>query len=310
MISFRYHVVTVTAVFLALAIGVVLGAGPLRGGDETLVRQARADRDAKSGLQTQVDTMQAQQRFGDDFAGTVATGLLRGTLRGHAVTVVGLPSARQADVTALTHLIGVAGGSVAGTARVGDRLLDAGSRQLVDELGSQLEGPANGVQVPAGASPYARIGALMARAVGARAPGGAGVDVAGTRILAALDTAKVLSVQGRLTRRGDLVLLVAGSGRGTVDARRGAASIVQAVAQAIDGGTRGVVLAGPPPSAGTDGPVHAVRSDAAAAKDVSTVDALGPTAGSVVTVLALAGQASGHAGHYGAVDAADGAMPH
>ena len=310
MISFRYHVVTVAAVFLALAIGVVLGAGPLRGGgDRTLVQQARSERDARSGLQSRIDAMQAQNRFTDAFAATVAPGLVGNTLRGHAVTVVQLPSARQADVAASKELVGEAGGTVAGTVRVGAKLVDAGSKQLVDELGSQLEGRANDVSVPADAGPYERIGALVGRAVGARTAGGAPVDAPATSILSALGTAKLLSTQGRMTRRGDLVLLVAGPGRGTADARRGAASIVSTLAQAVDGATRGVVLAGPPASARAGGEVRALRDDVAAAKDVSTVDALGRTAGQVVTVLALAGQAGGRAGHYGAVDAADGAMP-
>jgi Copper transport outer membrane protein, MctB len=70
-----------------------------------------------------------------------------------------------------------------------------------------------------------------------------------------------------------------------------------------------VVLAGPVASARTGGQVKAVRDDVGAARAVSTVDALGRTAGQVVTVMALAGQAAGKAGQYGAVNAADGAMP-
>ena len=69
------------------------------------------------------------------------------------------------------------------------------------------------------------------------------------------------------------------------------------------------MLAGPTASARAGGQVKAVRDDVAAAGDVSTVDSLGRTAGEVVTIMALAGQAAGKTGHYGAVDAADGAMP-
>ena len=79
--------------------------------------------------------------------------------------------------------------------------------------------------------------------------------------------------------------------------------------QAVDADTDGVVLAGPVASARAGGQVKAVRDDVTAARDVSTVDALGRTAGQVVAVMALAGQAAGRTGHYGAVDAADGAMP-
>ncbi len=69
------------------------------------------------------------------------------------------------------------------------------------------------------------------------------------------------------------------------------------------------MLAGPVASARAGGQIKAVRDDVTAAKDVSTVDSLGRTAGQVVTVMALAGQAAGRTGQYGAVDAADGAMP-
>ena len=55
--------------------------------------------------------------------------------------------------------------------------------------------------------------------------------------------------------------------------------------------------------------LKAVRADAGTARAVSTVDSVGSTAGQVVTVLALAGQAAGESGQYGAVSAADGAMP-
>ncbi len=55
--------------------------------------------------------------------------------------------------------------------------------------------------------------------------------------------------------------------------------------------------------------MKAVRDDVAAARDVSTVDALGRTAGQIVAVLALAGQAAGQTGQFGSVDAADGAIP-
>jgi hypothetical protein len=127
--------------------------------------------------------------------------------------------------------------------------------------------------------------------------------------MAGLSTTDLVSAKGRLSRRGDLVLMVTGPGEGSAAQRRGASSVVSELAKAVDGGTAGTVLAGPPTAAGATGQLGAVRRDVAAARQVSTVDSLGRTAGDVVTVLALAGQASGEAGQYGAVDAADGAMP-
>jgi hypothetical protein len=310
VISFRYHIVSIVSVFLALAIGVALGGGPLKGEvDNTLVSQVQTDRQTKLALQSQITALRSSNTFTDDFATTVAPGLIGGTLRGRVVTLVVLPTAQQSDVAALNDLIGVAGGTVGGTVRVGDRLVDAGDKQLVDELGSQLEGRAPDVDIPPDASPYERIGALIARAIGTDTAAGATVDGPATSILGGLSTTSLMSAEGKLNRRGGLLLFVTGAGQGTAEEKQGASTIVSTLVEAADQNTDGVVLAGPVAAARTGGQVKAVRDDVTIARDVSTVDSLGRSAGQVVTVMALAGQAAGRTGHYGAVDAADGAMP-
>ena len=174
MISFRYHIVSIVSVFLALAIGVALGGGPLKGEvDNTLVDQVKSDRQTKASLQAQIAGLRAGNTFTDEFAATVAPTLVGDTLKGRAVTLVVLPTAQQSDVSSLADLVGVAGGTVGGTVRIGDQLVDAGDKQLVDELGNQLEGRATGLSIPADASPYERIGALIARAIGTDFNGGA-----------------------------------------------------------------------------------------------------------------------------------------
>ncbi|WP_180933381.1 copper transporter [Nocardioides ungokensis] len=65
MISYRHHVVSLVAVFLALAVGVVLGGGPL----SELGRAATTD-SARTRAQAQ-DT-KAAAAFGDDFASAAA----------------------------------------------------------------------------------------------------------------------------------------------------------------------------------------------------------------------------------------------
>jgi hypothetical protein len=297
-------------VFLALAVGVALGGGPLKGEvDNTLVTQVQTDRQAKLALQSQITALRSSNTFTDDFAETVAPGLIGGTLRGRVVTVVVLPTATQADVSALEDLVGVAGGSVGGTVRIGEQLVDAGEKQLVDQLGNQLESRAPDVDIPPDASPYERIGALVARAIGTDVDAGAAVDGPATSILAGLSTTSLMSAEGRLNRRGSLQLFVTGPGKGTTDQKQGASTIVDTLVEAVDQNTDGVVLAGPVASARTGGQVKAVRDDVKVSRDVSTVDSLGRTAGQVVTIMALAGQAAGRTGQYGAVDAADGAMP-
>ena len=310
MISFRYHIVSIVSVFLALAIGVALGGGPLKGEvDNTLVDQVKTDRQVKAALEAEIAGLRSGNTFTDQFASTVAPSLIGDTLTGRVVTLAVLPTAQESDVASLSGLVEVAGGTVGGTIRIGDQLLDAGDKQLVDELGNQLEGRASGLSIPADASPYERIGALIARAIGTDSDGGLEVDGPATSILAGLSTTSLMSEEGELSRRGSLVLFVTGPGQGSTQDKQGAATIVDTLVQAVDSATDGAVLAGPTASARADGQVKAVRDDVTTARDVSTVDSLGRTAGHVVTVMALAGQAAGRTGHYGAVDAADGAMP-
>jgi hypothetical protein len=308
--SFRYHVVSLVSVLLALAVGVVLGSGPLRGeADDTPVGRVSGDRQAATDTPARVEALRRSVRVGDDFAAGVAPGLLRSRLSGHQVTLVALPGADEGEMTGLVRLVAAAGGRVGGTFSVGSKLVDVTEKELVDQLGSQLQTRVGEARIPDDAGPYERIGALIGRAVGTDRRGGSPPDGAASTVLGGLQAADLLSPRTPGTRRGDLVLVVAGAGQGSPEAVTGAASIVTSLVHSMDTVTGGTVLAGPTTGTGVGGPVTALRQDAAAARAVSTVDSLDGTAGQVVTVLALAGQAAGRTGHYGASDAPDGALP-
>ena len=310
MISFRYHIVSIVSVFLALAVGVALGGGPLKGEvDNTLVEQVEADRKAKADLRAQLTALEAGNDFTDEFATRVAPDLVGGELQGRPVTLLVLPGAEESTVAALTELVEAAGGSVGGTVRAGEGLVDVGNKQLVDELGSQLLDGVNDVAVPEDAGTYERLGVLLARAVATDEDGGARVDDAANSILSGLSTAELMSPAGEISRLGSLVLVVGGSGAEESGDRESASAIVTALVGAMAEATDGVVVAGPISSARNDGIVESVRREVVTAQDVSTVDTLDRAAGQVVAMMALAEQAAGGAGHYGSVDAADGVMP-
>ncbi len=316
MISFRYHIVSIVSVFLALAVGVALGGGPLKGEvDNTLVEQVEADRKKKAEFQAEIAALRSSDEFTDTFAATVAPGLIGQALEGRPVSLMVLPGAQETSVASVRDYIAQSGGTVGGTVRVGEDLIDVANKQLVDELGSQLLDGTPDLTVPDEATGYERIGALIARAIGTPEDAGAEIDESSESILSGLSTASLMSAEGELTTRGSLVLVIAGPGSSsrpgtaTGEDRQGSSSILTSIAKAMDANTDGVVMAGPLPSARGEGPLNALRSDVVAAREVSSVDVLGRTAGQVVTVMALAEQARGESGHYGAVDAADGAMP-
>ncbi|HET6562807.1 MAG TPA: copper transporter [Marmoricola sp.] len=308
MISFRYHVVSLLAVLLALAAGVALGSGPLQ--REASDGTGESDAEALAVADTRVEQLEEGQAFDAAYAEATAGELLGDALDGRAVTLVSLPGSADATLTTLSDMVAEAGGEVTARVSFEEKLLDVANRQLVDELATQLhESVERKVDVPAGASGYERVGVLLAHAIASQRAGGRPVNDVSDRVLAGLSTADLVTTQGNIDRRGGLVLLVAGAPYGSADERDGAGSIIATVATALDEGSNGAALVGPVEAAAPDGLVGALRADPTAAREVSTVDVADRVSGAVVTMLALAREATGESGHYGTADAADGPMP-
>ncbi len=308
MISFRYHVVSLLAVLLALAAGVALGSGPLQ--RDASDGSADSDAEALAAADARVVELEEGEAFDAAYAGATAGELLGGQLDGRAVTLVSLPGSADATLARLSDMVTEAGGEVSARVSFEEKFLDVANRQLVDELATQMhDSVKRDVDVPAGASGYERVGVLLANAIASNRAGGRPVDDVSDRVLAGLSTADLVTTQGNIDRRGSLVLLVAGAPYGSSDERDGAGSIISTVATALDEETDGVALVGPVESAAPDGLVGALRADPTAARVVSTVDVADRVSGAVVSVLALGQEATGATGHYGAADAADGPLP-
>jgi hypothetical protein len=303
VISFRYHIASLVAVLLALGAGVALGAGPLqKDGTNTSATTSTAAASSSA-----ADEQFAA--FSDAFAASVTPNFTTGVLKGRAVTMLLLPGAPQAEVSALTSALALAGASLAGTVSVGEDLVSVSNKQLVDELGGQLEAAATKVTVDSGSGSYERIGTLLGYAIGTAAPAGDPIDEQGKGILAGLSTAGLISTDHDLLRRASLLLVVAGPPNKDDEAAQGTASIVLSLVKALDARSGGVVLAGPASAAGPSGVLTPVRGDVTAAKLVSTVDTADHPAGAIVTVLAMVEQAAKGAGQYGGGPGAIGPRP-
>jgi hypothetical protein len=308
VISFRYHVVSLLAVLLALAAGVALGSGPLQ--REASDGSGDSDAEALAAADARVEELEEGQAFDAEYAEATAGELLAGRLDGRAVTVVSLPGSADATLTSVSEMVAEAGGEVTARVSFEEKILDVANRQLVDELARQMQDSVErSVDVPAGAGGYERVGVLLANAIATPRTGGRPVDDVSDRVLAGLSTADLVTTQGNIDRRGGLVLMVAGAPYGSSDERDGAGSIISTLATAIDEGSDGVALVGPGESAAPDGLVGALRADPTAARVVSTVDVADRVSGAVVSVLALAREATGESGHYGTGEAASEPLP-
>ena len=89
MIDFRYHIVSIVAIFFALGAGVVLGAGPLKGtGSEIVASQAERDRQQLTDARAELVQLKALDKYRDDYVAKVTAGLTDGKLANKKITLV------------------------------------------------------------------------------------------------------------------------------------------------------------------------------------------------------------------------------
>ena len=286
MISYRHHIVSLVAVFLALAIGVALGGGPLSD-------LGRDDRSASATTKAHRATVRSAS-FGDEFAAASAAALYDGRLRGHPVSLVRMPGASGEVVSALGAEIEAAGGSIAGSYEVQPTLTDPAEKSLVDTLGSQLATQLGTGAVTADASTYVRLGQLVGLAVAdTEQPSADAVSV--RQSLAGADL--LASPEGAV--RAPVVLVVLGE---PVNPAILSGLLAGLAAKAV-----GVVAAGDTAASAGSGDLAALRSEPVADR-VATVDGADTALGQVTTVLALIRSTSVQGGSFGA-SGADGAVP-
>ncbi len=288
MISYRHHIVSLVAVFLALAVGIVLGGGPLT----DLGRAAEAPAHASAASQRAAQQAERAAGYGDDFATAGAATLYGGRLKGQAVSILTLPGASDTEVKALGAQVETAGGTVAGTYAARSALLAASEKSLVDTLGSQLMTQLASGTISADAPTYERMGQLLAVALGATAAAPADV----TSVRQSLAGAELLT-SPREPEASGLVLVVLGNE--TDDA------ILSGLVSGLAGPATGVVVAGSAAS-GVSGDLKALRGQDLA-EPVATVDGADTGLGQVTAVLALARSLKVEGGSFGA-SGSDGAV--
>ncbi|MDQ3466373.1 MAG: copper transporter, partial [Actinomycetota bacterium] len=113
MISFRYHLVSLISVFLAIALGIVIGTTQLNGAVlDGLRDQVDGLSDDKRALEGRSQTLQSQLSEGDSFGEAVAPVLVADTLPGATVLVVLTADVDAGVVDRTTTLIEAAGATV------------------------------------------------------------------------------------------------------------------------------------------------------------------------------------------------------
>ncbi|MEU4395683.1 copper transporter [Kribbella sp. NPDC023855] len=305
MIDFRYHIVSIVAIFFALGAGVVLGAGPLKGTASDVVQaQANKDRDTVEQQREQLLQAKALDKYRDDYVAKVTAGLTDGKLTNKRIALVMMPGAAGDMADSIQESIEQAGGQVITRVALDSKLFDPGQRQLVEPLVNDLV--TSDISFPADSNTYQRAGMILARGVAAREEAKP-VDAEASKIISGLASAKLISLKTPKDRASLVVVVAAKPPTPAPDN----ASYNDAVdfTEGLDAGSAGVVVAGMPESAQNGGLLKALRGDSDATKALSSVDVANIPSGQMTVVFALVEQASGKAGQYGGVDAKNGVAP-
>ena len=300
MIDFRYHLVSLIAVFLAVALGIVIGTTQLNGRVvDNLNAQVSSLEQDKRGLEAQTQQLQAEVKSDDAFTQAVAPALVGGTLNNRRVLLV-LTSAQvpSGTVDDLTALVQKAGATVTGTIHLQSQYTDPASASAIVNYVTGSGRP-SGVALPQTDDAHQLVAALladvlMAPSVNNTAANGAAIS----SVLAGLSSLNVVAQDSTTVTRADFAILLTTGAQDGTDADRRNAALVD-LAAALDAAGSGAVVAGDAESAGSKGLVGALRNNPTVVSSVSTVDNIGTAAGEVSTVLALAAERQGTSGKYG-----------
>jgi hypothetical protein len=305
VIDFRYHVVSLTAIFLALAVGVVLGSGPLR---TALVSElTNESTELKAALaESKAETANALEdsKIGEEFVDQAADLLIGEALEGTHVAVIRILTPNGAEVTGIKDRIVEAGGTITANLSVEPNWTDDAQSTFRTALASQIV--ENVVGVDSTVAPDRVLAHALAQSlVPTEFPEGTDLEEGSTATATASDRSRVLLdllegaelVSGTVTGEVDAVVFVVGYGPNSDDALADVSDVFMEVAGVTDEYVDGTVVATGPSRHG-DVP-SLIQASALLDDNVTTVtDALNYY-GHFTVVLGLAKEIKGETGHYG-----------
>lgn len=288
MISLRSHAISLAAVFLALAVGVLLGSGLL---SNTLLSGLRDD---KAALQNQINGLTDEKNAlnqklvaAGEFDAQMSSRILGGTLKDKTVVVFRTPDASDDDVDGLTRFVAAGGGTVSGTIALTQQFVDANAAEkLMSVVNSPIVPAGRALStklVDQGSQAGDLLGIALLRGRDSAVP--PVDDVQRDTVLATLRDTGFVSYGGERIGPADAALIVTGGGLGDGAGNQGATVARFAAGLAPHG--FGTVVAGRDGSSSGTAAVAVTRSDAGLSGAVSTVDDIDSQSGRLTAVLAL-----------------------
>ena len=302
MISLRQHALSLAAVFLALAIGVVLGSGFF---SDTLLSSLRNEkRDLYtqiSGLNDQRNVLNEKLSAANNFDTQVLGRIVHDALTGKSLVIFRTPDAKDDDVAALSKIVGQAGGTVTGTVSLTREFVEANSAE-------KLRTVVNSPILPAGTQLSTKLvdqgsqaGDLLGIALLASGkPDAPPVDdQSRDTVLAALRDTGFITYQPTDHMAAANAAIVVTGGALPADAGNQGSTVARFAAALAPHGS-GTLLAGRDGSATGSAAVAVTRADGGLTAAISTVDDVDTEPGRITAILGLHDLIDGgHTGQYG-----------
>jgi hypothetical protein len=308
VISLRQHAISLAAVFLALAVGVLLGSGFLSGALLTGLRdESRNLRAEISTLNDRNNVLNEKLGSANAFDTKIAGRSVRGALAGKSVVIFRTPDAKDGDVDGVSKIVNQAGGTVTSTVSLTQEFVDANSAE-------KLRSVVNSSIVPAGAQLSTKLvdqgsqaGDLLGIALLIdRNPAVAPVDdTQRDTVLAALRDTGFIAYGSEHIGAANAAVVMTGGALGDDAGNQGVSAARFAAGLAPHGS--GVLLAGRDGSSTGTAAVAVARADAAVTQAISTVDDVDVESGRITAVLGIADLVNGgRVGQYGTGHSATG----
>jgi hypothetical protein len=301
VIDFRYHLVSIVAVFLALAIGIVLGSTELQGNTLAVLRSSSDSLSRQlSAAIAEREGYQAQASAQDQFLQAAEPRLLGKLLAGDNVVIVTEPGAQGSVVDGIKQAATLAGATVTGQVALQPKFNDiSGTNQSsLSSIDSSIAGT-DGTVLATGTDPQTlyqqQAAQLIATAILDKTAGQAGLTTtAAQTVLSAYAQAGYLTVpSGTPTDRSTLAVLVTPQTAPADGPNDPANQVLLAIAQEFASLSAATVVVGGTTGAAQSGSAISVLRSSSVSGQVSSVDNADTTLGQISVIEALARQLAG-----------------
>jgi Copper transport outer membrane protein, MctB len=309
VIDFRYHLVSIVAVFLALAIGIVLGSTELQGPAYNFLNKTTAKLQSElDQVTSQRDTAQQQASENDLYAQAVEPAVLRDLLTGQRLLIVTEPGAQASVISGISTAAIDAGATVTGQINLAPKFFDT-SGTTQDSLNQTTLDVAQAANITLDTSAtYQQQAAqviaseILTTSAGSTSSGSPSAGVqsanAGT-MLQAYAASQFLSTTGQPAMPATLAIVVTPQSAPSDGSADQLDQVLIPLVQELAAKSSATVVVGSSSGSGAGSPIAVLRSDNVS-NQVSTVDDADLVSGQTVAIQALAVRlAGGKAGSYG-----------